>query len=85
MKTIEKEYVNEFLGSRVDALSDAIFAIVMTLLVIEIRVPELHGAVSNTDLWHSLLGISDLLLSYVLSFLVLFNFWVTQLYIISIY
>lgn len=85
MQTTEKEYVNEFLGSRVDALSDAIFAIVMTLLVIEIRVPELHGAVSNSQLWQALLGISDLLLSYGLSFLVLFTFWVTQHYIISIY
>jgi len=85
MQNTERQYQNDFLSSRLDALSDGIFAIVMTLLVIEIRVPHLSGVVTSRELWYSVLEISDLFLSYILSFLVLFTYWVTQHYVNSIY
>ena len=61
--------------SRLDQLSDGIFAIVMTILVFEIRVPEYMGLVSEQTLINSLLSIYPLLLSYLLSFSLLFTYW----------
>jgi uncharacterized membrane protein len=61
--------------SRLDQLSDGIFAIVMTILVFEIRVPEYSGLVSEQTLISSLITIYPLLLSYLLSFSLLFTYW----------
>lgn len=61
--------------SRLDQLSDGIFAIVMTILVFEIRVPEYVGFVSEQTLINSLINIYPLLLSYLLSFSLLFTYW----------
>lgn len=61
--------------SRLDQLSDGIFAIVMTILVFEIRVPEFAGIVSEPALIKSLISIAPLFLSYLLSFSLLFTYW----------
>jgi len=61
--------------SRLDQLSDGIFAIVMTILVFEIRIPTHIGIVSEPSLISSLLSLSPLLLSYILSFSLLFTYW----------
>ena len=61
--------------SRLDQLSDGIFAIVMTILVFEIRVPIFVGVVSEQTLINSLFALSPLLLSYLLSFSLLFTYW----------
>lgn len=37
--------------TRIEAFSDGVFAIVMTLLVFDIKLPEQMGAISNGDLW----------------------------------
>lgn len=73
------------LKSRIDGLSDGIFAIVMTLLVIEIRVPELHGDISSSALLRAVFELQDLYLSYALSFVVLFVYWVSHHYVVSVY
>lgn len=70
---------------RLDALSDGIFAIVMTLLVLEIKVPELVGSFSEKMLVHSLAEAAPLLISYVLSFTLLYVYWRGQHYISSVF
>lgn len=61
---------------RVELLSDAVFAIIMTLLIIEIKVPELHGATTdNFELFNKILELTDLFTSYFLSFFILAMFW----------
>ncbi len=69
---------------RLDSLSDGIFAIVMTLLVLEIRVPEIINP-TETDLLHSLLESFPLLISYFLSFTLLYVYWRGQHYIASVF
>jgi uncharacterized membrane protein len=65
--------------TRLENLSDAVFAIVLTLLVIEIKVPEFHqDLVTNTDLWWALWDITPLFMSYYLSFVVLTMFWLSH-------
>lgn len=57
---------------RLKALSDGVFAIVMTLLILELKVPV------NGDLLHGLLEMGGEFQSYVLSFLTLGIFWIAQ-------
>lgn len=63
--------------TRLEFLSDGIFAIVMTLLVIEIVVPELHQP-TDADLWAALVHLQPLFLSYFVSFTVLAMFWISH-------
>ncbi len=68
---------------RLEALAEGIFAIVMTLLVIEIRVPEIHHIVTNKELSEAVFELTPLFLSYILSFFVLSTFWRAHLYMVS--
>lgn len=61
--------------TRLDQLSDGIFAIVMTILVFEIRIPEYVGIVNEPTLINSLVSMAPLFLSYLLSFSLLFTYW----------
>jgi uncharacterized membrane protein len=70
---------------RLDALSDGIFAIVMTLLVLEIRVPELISVATESDLLHSLIETLPLLFIYATSFTLLYVYWRGQHYIASVF
>lgn len=60
--------------SRLAMLADGIFAIVMTLLVLEIKVPDVMFA-SNNSLLYALKDSYPLFLSYLLSFATLFTYW----------
>lgn len=70
---------------RFDGLSDGIFAIVMTLLVLEIQVPEFGGFISNGDLIREVVALYPSFLSYLLSFALLFTYWRSHTYIMSIF
>ncbi|MER5931509.1 TMEM175 family protein [Streptomyces sp. NPDC002054] len=60
--------------NRVEAFSDGVFAIVITILVLEIKVPEEHGS----DLWHGLWAQWPHYAAYVVSFLVIGVMWVNH-------
>lgn len=72
-------------AARFDALTDGMFAIIMTLLVIEIRVPELHGIVTNEKLFEGLIELWPLFISYLLAFMVLFSYWLVHHFIVSLF
>jgi uncharacterized membrane protein len=71
--------------TRLDSLADGIFAIVMTILVFELRVPDLHGIVTNQSLWKALQVNQLLFMSYFLSFAFLFTYWRSHHFIASVY
>ncbi len=56
--------------------SDAVFAIAITLLALEIRLPEHIAYASNAELFQSLLSIWPKYLGYIISFLSIGNFWI---------
>jgi len=61
---------------RLGALSDGVFAVAVTLIVLEIHVPVLAtDHPSNTDLWNALLPLWPRFLTYLLSFMTLGIFW----------
>lgn len=63
---------------RVAALSDGVFAIAMTLIVLELRLPETAHVTSNGELARALASLAPALLTYLLSFLTLGIFWTGQ-------
>jgi uncharacterized membrane protein len=66
----------EHLGlERLVFFSDAVFAIAITLLAIEIRLPESEGTLTDGQLVHTLLSLWPQYLGYVISFLVIGLFW----------
>ena len=63
---------------RLAALSDGVFAVAMTLLVLDLRVPVIEAVHSEHDLWHGLVALSPRLLMYMMSFMTLGIFWIGQ-------
>lgn len=65
-------------AERLAALSDGIFAVAMTLLVLDLRVPVAAAIHDEHDVWRALVALSPRLLMYLMSFLTLGIFWVGQ-------
>jgi len=64
--------------NRIEALSDGIFAIVMTLLILEFRVPSLPPNTPNVDVAPALAALWPKFVSYVVTFVSLGFFWVAH-------
>lgn len=64
-----------FSTRRIEALTDGVFAIAMTLLVLDLNVPQLASNVTNLGLWQALAQLGPNFLSFVLSFLILGIMW----------
>lgn len=60
---------------RVEALTDGVFAIAMTLLVLDLAVPTINGTTTNQSLWQALVALGPNLLSFALSFIILGIMW----------
>lgn len=65
-------------------LADGIFAIVMTILAFELHVPIIKNA-TDADIWTSLANMSNVLISLVLTFALLFTYWRAHHFLVSIY
>lgn len=63
---------------RLAALSDGVFAVAMTLLVLDLRVPTETAIHSESDLWHAIVTLAPRVLVYLMSFLTLGILWVGQ-------
>lgn len=70
--------------TRLEALSDGVFSIVMTLLVIEIVVPSLRTP-DDYALWQALMTLKPLFVSYFMSFVVLAMFWISHTAFYSVF
>ncbi|HRY87589.1 MAG TPA: TMEM175 family protein [Rubrivivax sp.] len=60
---------------RLAALQDGVYAIAMTLLVLDLKLPPLGEHAADALLWSALLGLWPKLLTWLLSFWVLAIFW----------
>lgn len=69
---------SKFPHDRVVFFSDAVFAIAITLLVIEIKVPS-HDRIAEVGLTTALSSLTPLFIGYVVSFLVAALFWKSHL------
>jgi len=77
---IRRRY-NDLAGTnlgRLAGISDGIFSVGMTLLVLGLAVPALRPGSTDSDLWHELLKLAPNVLIYTMSFITLGIFWVGQ-------
>ncbi len=62
-------------NSRLEAFSDGVFAIALTLLILDIRIPSIEVVKTTTDLWLSLKHLLPSVLAFLLSFAIVFITW----------
>ncbi len=60
---------------RLAALSDGVFAVAMTLLVLDIHLPTAASIYSETELCRALAALARQWIAYLMSFLTLGIFW----------
>ena len=61
---------------RIEALADGIFAVAMTLLVLDIKMPESVTYGSEIDVWRRVVGLEHAMASYAISFFMLSVYWI---------
>jgi uncharacterized membrane protein len=67
-----------FSKNRVEVFSDGIFAIIVTLLILEIKVPHISSPESLPELFRALLDLLPKFISWVISFMTLCIVWVNH-------
>lgn len=72
---MKQQYFNV---SRIHGISDGVFAIAMTLLVLDIEVPQLTGAISGDLFKDALLQELPSVIAWLISFALLCRLWITQ-------
>jgi len=65
-------------SKRLEALSDGVFAIACTLLVLEIDIPHFKSALTITEQWHEFSELIPSLIAFAFSFLNILVFWVNH-------
>lgn len=63
---------------RLEAFSDAVFAIILTLLVIDLKVPELGEQISTQQTLTSLIHMGPQFIGFIVSFFIICIFWVNH-------
>jgi TMEM175 potassium channel family protein len=78
METPQQFPVRGFEKNRMEALIDGIFAVALTLLVLDIKLPEGEIYTTNTELWKRLLELERHFVIYAISFVVIGIYWVAH-------
>lgn len=78
MRLLERFQGSEFRLTRVETFSDGVFAIVVTLLVLELQVPTLKDPHSAAELARQLLQQLPKFLSWLISFIIVCKFWISH-------
>ena len=65
-------------NSRLEAFSDGVFAIALTLLIIDIKLPSSDRIHTSSDLWMALLHIIPSVATFILSFTIILITWVNH-------
>lgn len=76
---LHNELRKEFQLERLILFSDAVFAIAITLLVIEIKIPEIHeGPVTDDALLYKLRQLIPKFIGFLVSFLLIGQYWIVH-------
>jgi TMEM175 potassium channel family protein len=70
--------VEEKETGRIEAFSDGVFAIAVTLLVLELKVPQLAEDAGSAELWSALLSRWPSYAAYLVSFMTILIVWVNH-------
>jgi len=66
----------KFNKARTEAFSDGVFAIIITLLILEIKLPELKNRSNSYELWNALIALAPKIISWAVSFFFIAVMWV---------
>jgi uncharacterized membrane protein len=79
MNPLHNELKKEFQLERMILFSDAVFAIAITLMALELKVPELHRElITDHDLGISLSHMIPKFIGFLISFLIIGQYWTTH-------
>lgn len=70
---------------RLEAFSDGIFAIAITLLILEIKVPQVNSSEGTTSLASGLFALWPSYFAYIFSFIMIGIFWANHHYVFNLY
>lgn len=70
---------------RLEAFSDGIFAIAITLLILEIKVPQVNPNEGTTSLASGLFALWPSYFAYIFSFIMIGIFWANHHYVFNLY
>jgi uncharacterized membrane protein len=73
-QTMAEENIN----SRLETFCDGVFAIALTLLIIDVKIPSSVTINNTTDFWLALKHISPSIYAFVLSFIIILITWVNH-------
>lgn len=82
-ETPDEEY--EISTQRIEAFSDGVFAIAITLLILEIKIPHLHGQKGAPSLATTLRDLWPSYFAYILSFVMIGIYWANHHYLFRLY
>lgn len=80
----KEEIKKEFQLERMILFSDAVFAIVITLMAIEIKIPETNERLQGDFLHHELIHLLPVVAAYIVSFFFIGSIWYRHLKIFSL-
>ncbi len=69
--------------NRIEGFSDGVFAIVVTLLVLELKVPILHDRGNASELGRQLVDLLPKFLSWLISFVIVCKFWLNHHHLLT--
>src|SRR6266568_3699530 len=69
--------------NRIEGFSDRVFAIIVTLLVLEVKVPILHDRSSTSELGNRLVDLGPKFLSWLISFIIVCKFWLNHHHLLT--
>jgi uncharacterized membrane protein len=65
-------------NARLEAFSDGVFAIALTLLIIDVKIPSAENITSTAELWRALRHLTPTVFAFLLSFTIIFITWVNH-------
>jgi len=83
MRLLKRVAQGELRLNRIEPFSDAVFAIIVTLLVLELRVPVLHDRGSASELLHQLREQLPKFLSWLISFVIVCKLWLNHHHLLT--
>src|SRR6187397_893606 len=65
-------------NSRLEAFCDGVFAIALTLLIIDIKIPSTTEINNTADFWHALGHVAPSIFAFILSFIIILITWLNH-------
>ena len=84
MQFLQRFSRGEFSLTRTEAFSDAVFAIIVTLLVLELKVPHLADVTSVGELGHRLIELMPKFVSWLIGFIIVCKFWLNHHHLLGL-